>query len=103
MSRVTKLELEQSNIALGAENALLRSHISHLEGLVEQQKVKLDGEVNMIEYLEYTVRQQLKEIEQLKAQLVKATQARREDVDYLSKLHAAREEAIRTGKTVRVA
>lgn len=102
MARVTKLELEQINTALGAENALLRSHISHLEGLVEQLTDNLTGERNMIEYLEYTVRQQLEEIEQLKAQLVKATQARREDVDYLSKLAAAREEAIRTGRTVRV-
>lgn len=102
MARVTKLELEQSNMALGAENALLRSHISHLEGLVEQLTDNLTGERNMIEYLEYTVRQQLEEIDSLKAQLGKATQARRDDVDYLSKLAAAREEAIRTGRTVRV-
>lgn len=103
MSRVTKLELEQSNIALGAENALLRSHVSQLEGLVEQLTDNLTGERNMIEYLEYTVRQQLVEIDNLKSQLAKSTQARREDVNYLSKLAAAREEAIRTGKTTRVA
>lgn len=109
MSRVTKLELEQRNAALAEENALLRSRISDLQQVASRLAEHNDmltrnmdlarddaalAEQSNIKHMECVAR--------LQAQLVKATQARREDVNYLSKLHAAREEAIRTGKTVRV-
>ena len=129
-SRISDLEqvatrLAEHNDKLAAENKDLHAYIDYLEGeraaeaeskqtcatddllvKIEQLEGQLAAraaqELRTIEQLDHVILTQGEEIAQLKAQLTKSTQARREDVDYLSKLHAAREEAIRTGKTVRV-
>lgn len=118
-SRISDLEqvatrLAEHNDKLAAETKDLHAYIDYLEGeraaeaeskqtcVTDDLLVKIEQLTDSLAGERNTVRQQLEEIENLKAQLTKSTQARREDVNYLSKLHAAREEAIRTGKTVRV-